>query len=252
MTMNSCPMYSQIDRHFAGTITPDAERTMREHMPTCDVCRDRYRRHLLAARLDPKALPAWERIARGLGQHTRFGGRTVRLGVMTAVAAAAAVGLFRVHAGPGDTFSSRGHSVSPTFASRVFVYDVPHGSPPRAAHEILRSGDELAFAYENGAAKRRLAIFGVDEHGHVYWFHPGWTREADDPVAIPIETGAGRHELPEAVLQRFDGERLEIRSVFLDDPISVRQIEGLLSSHPHGPLPLTGAIETSLTFSVLP
>jgi hypothetical protein len=54
------------------------------------------------------------------------------------------------------------------------------------------------------------------------------------------------------VLQRVDGGRLEIRSVFVDDPVSVRQIEALLRDNPHGPLPLPGAVETSLTLSVLP
>ncbi len=137
-------------------------------------------------------------------------------------------------------------------SSRVLVYDVRRGLPPVPAGDVLQNGDELAFAYENGAAKRRLAIFGVDEHGHVYWFHPAWTHETDDPVAIPIETDASRHELPEAVLQRFDGKRLEIRSVFVDDPISVRQIEALLQKAPQGVLPLPGAVESSLTLAVTP
>jgi hypothetical protein len=249
--MNGCTMRTHVDRHFAGTIAPDAERAMREHMPTCDACRDLYRRHLLLARLDPKALPAAERIARGLGLRTGLGVVATRLGIVTASAAAAAMVLFRLHPSAEGGFSSRGHPDALAASSRVFVYDVPRGSPPTPAREVVQNGDELAFAYENGAAKRRLAVFGVDEHGHVYWFHPAWTREADDPVAIPIESAAGRHELPEAVLQRFDGERLEIRSVFVDDPVSVRRIEALLRNHPHGPLPLAGAVETSLTLSVL-
>jgi hypothetical protein len=175
----------------------------------------------------------------------------MRLGLMTAAAAAAAL-LLRVHPGAGG-FSARGNvEAPPPPASRVLVYDVRRGLPPAPAGDVLQNGDELAFAYENGAAKRRLAVFGVDEHGHVYWFHPAWTREADDPAAIPIESDDKRHELPEAVLQRFDGRHLEIRSVFLDEPVTVRQIEALLRQNPRGVLPLAGAVETSLTLEVTP
>jgi len=249
--MKDCTMRVQVERHFAGTISPEAERTMREHVPACDSCHDLYRRHVLLARLDPKALSPDERIARGLGLRTRPRVVAMRVGSM-AVAAAAAILLLRVHP-TVDGFSSRGTlgALSPR-ATRVFVYDVRRGSPPAPAGSALRNGDELAFAYENGAAKRRLAVFGVDEHAHVYWFHPAWTREADDPVAIPIELDGERHELPEAVLQRFDGERLEIRGVFVDEPISVRQIEALVRRNPQGALPLPGAVETSLTLAVTP
>jgi hypothetical protein len=249
--MNGCTMWTHVDRHFAGTIAPEDERAMREHMPACDACRDRYRRHLLLARLDPQALPAAERIARGLGLRTARRVTATRLGVVMAAAAAAMV-VLRLHPGGADRFEARGHLTAPAPVSRVFAYDVRRGAPPVPAGDVLQNGDELAFAYENGAAKRRLAVFGVDEHGHVYWFHPAWTRETDDPVAVPIEMDDQRHELPEAVLQRFDGAHLEIRGVFVDEPVSVRQIESLLRDHPHGPLPLPGAVETSLTMAVSP
>lgn len=185
--MNSCLMRVQVDRHFSGTISPAAERAMREHLPTCNSCDDLYRRHLLLARLDPNALPSDERIARGLGLRTGPKVVAMSLGAAT-IATAAAILLLRVHPA-AEGFSPRGNIGAPSpRASRVFVYDVRPGSPPVPVGDVLRAGDELAFAYENGAAKRRLAVFGVDEHGHVYWFHPGWTREVDDPVAIPIET----------------------------------------------------------------
>jgi hypothetical protein len=250
--MNACTMRTHVDRHFAGTISPDAERAMREHLPTCDVCRDRYRRQLLLARLDPHPLPAEERIARGLGLRST-GGAAMPLGGLTLLAAAAAV-LVAVHVQPHATggFASRGQVGAPAPVSRVLAFEVRPGMPAVPAGGVLRIGDELVFAYENGAAKRRLAIFGVDEHGHVYWFHPAWTRESDDPVAVPIETDDRRHELPEAVLHRFDGRHLEIRSVFVDEPVSVRQIEGLLRDHPHDRLGLPGAVESSLVLTVLP
>jgi hypothetical protein len=249
--MNDCTMRAHVDWHFAGTILPRAERTMREHLSTCDSCRDLYRRHLLLARLDPRALPAEERIARGLGLRVRPRAVVMRLGVVAAAAAAAAL-LVMVHP-RGDGFSARGNVgalAEPT--SRVFAYDVDADKPPSIARDTLRSGHELAFAYENRAAKRWLVIFGVDEHGHVYWFHPGWSREDEDPVAIAVEVDDQRHELPEAIRQRFDGTHLEIRSLFVDQPISVREVEALLRQHPRGPLPIRGAVESSLSLTVVP
>jgi hypothetical protein len=250
--MNACTMRSKVDRHFAGTISPLAERAMREHLPTCTACRALYRHHLILARLDPQALSSEERIARGLGLRRPSRAGTV-ISIGAATAAAAAVALF-VGSGSGmDGFSARGKGVSPERPlSRVFVYDVRPGAAPELAGDAVRIGDELAFSYQNGASKRRLMIFGVDEHSHVYWFHPSWTNEVDDPVAIPIEADDKRHELPEAIRHRFDGAHLEIRSVFVDDPMTVRQVEALLQRKPNGALPIPGAVEHSISLAVAP
>ena len=114
-------------------------------------------------------------------------------------------------------------------------------------------GDELAFAYENGPGKTRLAVFGVeDANRRVYWYYPAWTQPDEDPVAIPVETDGRRHELPDAVRQVFDGPLLEIHALFLDAPLSVRRIEALFEEHPAGPLPIPGAVESVTTLSVTP
>jgi hypothetical protein len=250
--MNTCTMYDHVDRHFAGTISPNAERDLRGHLLTCEVCRLRYRRRLLLASLDPSAPSPEERIARGLGVRARRPGFAPQAWSAVAVAAAAAVLLLLRPA--THSFTARGNigTLPQPPTSRVFVYEIAPGQRPMAAGDTLRSGAEVAFSYENGAAKRRLVIFGVDEHGHVYWFHPAWTNEGDDPVAIPIEGDARRHELPEAIRQRFDGTRLEIRSVFVDDPLSVRQVEALLRQNPRGALPVPGAVESSVSLTVVP
>jgi hypothetical protein len=202
-------------------------------------------------------LPPEERVARGLG--LRAGSSPSALGELRAIgsvgllaaAVAAFVLLVRAHTA-SDGFTSRGTGAFAPPAPQVFVYDVRQGASPTPAGDALQAGDELAFAYENPSAKRRLLVFGVDEHGRVYWFHPAWTRDTDDPVAVPIETDGARHELPEAIRQPFDGARLEIRSVFVDEPVSVRRVEALLQQNPHGPLPIPGAIETSRTLRVTP
>ncbi|MCL2450960.1 MAG: hypothetical protein FWD17_18605 [Polyangiaceae bacterium] len=261
--MNNCSLASHVRRHFDGTISPEAEHAMRQHLPGCSSCRQAYRRHLLLARLDPSAMPARERLGRAIG----LGSNHQAARGWVALAAAAAVALIILPRMPlgqgaarpgapsdlsvpssGNEYALRGQPVEP--ASRVFVYEVPdHGRPVRVK-TTLRPDEGLAFAYENGRGKHRLAIFGVDEHGHVFWFHPAWTADTDTPVAIPIETDDRRHELPEAIRHDFDGAHLEIRSVFLDDAISVREIENMLKHTPSGPLPVAGAIESSLSLEV--
>jgi hypothetical protein len=249
--MNERRMRQHIERHFAGTIAPSDERAMREHLPGCDACRDLYRRYLVLAGLDPAALPAHDRIARGLGWKPP---RVLFHAVVAVPVAALVLCAFLARSGGTAGFSSRGGGVltreSPR--SRVFVYDVGEGQAPAPAGDSVGRRDELAFSYENAAGKRRLMIFGVDEHRRVYWFYPAWTDEADDPVAVPIATDAGRHELPEAIRHDYGGARLEIRSLFLDEPMTVRQIEALMKESSSGPLPIAGAIERSISLAVVP
>lgn len=251
--MSGCTERETIDRHFEGTISPARERAMREHLPTCAACTAYYERWLLLGRLDPSGLSPQARIGRGLGLGRRS--RVVvslRVAAVATIVSAAAALLLRVHAGTDAIgFTARGGTPR-TVVSRVFVYDVAPGKPAVPAAISIARGDELAFAYENGAAKERLMIFGVDEHRHVYWFYPAWTREADDPVAIPIARDAVRHELPEAVRHGFDGSRLEIRSLFVDEPITVTRVERLLRENPEGPLPIPSAVETPASFVLEP
>jgi hypothetical protein len=259
--VSACIERAAIARHFAGTLPPGEEHALREHLEGCAPCRLRYERHLLLSRVDPGALAAEERIARGLGLGVTKRpsvGRGVAAAV--AVAAAAAAALLLVVRAPHDAgFTARGakgratrdaqHEAGP----RLFLYDV-RGAAPRP----LRPGDdfprtgELALAYQNGIAKTRLMVYAVDEHAHVYWFYPAWTSDADDPVAVPIATDEGRHELPDAVRHPFDGAKLEVHALFLDAPVSVRQVEALVSKQPAGPLSLPGAVETMTPLSISP
>jgi Putative zinc-finger len=257
--MSPCPVRTSIDRHFEGTISPRDERRMREHLPACESCHEYYERHLVLARLDPAALPAEGRVGKGLGFGRRRFATVIPLGVIGTLAAAAALMLVVRSGGDPNGFSARGN-VSTAPASRVVVYDVQPGKAPILAGETIGRHDELAFAYENGAAKSRLMVFGLDEHRHVYWFYPAWTRESDNPVAVPIERGASRRELPEAVSQALDGALLEVHALFVDQPISVREVETLVrtqvpepsaSAAPPSPLPIPGAVESTVSFVVI-
>jgi hypothetical protein len=248
--VSRCSQRLSIQRHFEGTISPAEEHAMREHVPGCDACGAEYQRWLVLSKLDPEGLSAETRIGRALGFGPRPIGRVVPLSVISVVSMAAAF-LLCAHAGHGpDGFTARGAPHEPT--SQAFVYDVAANKGPALAGGRVGRKDELAFAYVNGAGKSQLMIFGVDEHQHVYWFYPAWTDAADNPAAIPIATDGARHTLPDAVRHDFDGASLDIRALFLDAPLHVRDVESLLQQHPTGPLPIPGAMESPAHLSVSP
>jgi hypothetical protein len=221
-----------IDAHFAGRAAPATEMTMRAHLPGCPDCRAFYRRHHLLARLDPAAVPAEERIGRGLGFRTRRGPsfrhwlrRLVIPFGATAVAAAALL----IVARPGANIApvARGaNAMTARAPQHLLVYRfAPGARTPALLQGSMRSGDELAFAYTNPSGRRYLAIFGVDEQRHVYWFHPAWRAGAPAPAALPAAAGPGPHELPEAIQHAVVGQRLTIHALFADRAVGVEEIE---------------------------
>jgi len=242
-----------IAAHFAGAGTPAAEREMRAHLPVCDQCHGYYEQNLLLSTLDPAGLPREARLAWGLGLRParspgRFGFGW--LGLSGAAVAALLIvaftggGLTRRGGPRGDAESApppgqvavRGGpaSVAAARAPEVQIYRFARGGRPGAAAErageVVHAGDELAFAYRNPAGRGRLLVFAVDEHGHVYWYHPGWSDAAANPTAVPISAEPGLHELPAAVLHKFDGERIMIHALFTDRELSVRQIESAVAA----------------------
>ena len=260
MKSPTCIMHRQVDAHFTGTITPDDERAMRAHLSSCEDCHARYRRRLVLAKLDPQALSADVRIAQGLGlrkeqARTRF----VWPAAGAFLAAAATLLLLLRAPHPGDGFAARGEDGGPRVeqvvrASPLHVYRVPskeEGSVgPVPVFETVHRHAELAFAYENSDRKKYVMIFAVNEDGRVYWFYPGWTSPTDNPRAIAITAEAGLHELPDAVVHRFDGARLEIHALFLDEPMTVREVEQAASSA--GTLSVRGGVDHVERFGVVP
>jgi hypothetical protein len=206
-----------VDRHFDGGLSPAEEAAMRAHLPSCARCQRRYERRLLLARLDPRTAPAEDRLAAGLGfAPRRRAPAALRWGAL-AVAAAAVVLFVGTRA---EEPRSRGVGARPA----LLVYRVTNAGAEATGASIL-AGDELAFAYANPSNRRYLLIYGVDEHGHVYWFHPGWPEGGPPPSAVAARPGAGPHELPEAVRHRFDGRRLRIISVLTDERLDVGAFE---------------------------
>jgi hypothetical protein len=235
-----------IDGHFSGRGSPAGEREMRQHLVGCADCRGHYGRRLRLAALDPEvALPARERLARGLGLAAAGAGaaRGWRAGALSLSAAAGVAMLALALLGhraslraplrvPLDAPSAaRGGPAAPR--GQLLAYEIAPGGAARPALSAVRSGSALAFAYANIAHKRRLMVFAVDGERRVYWYSPAWQRAAENPVAVDIAQDDAIHELPQAITHRFGrggtAARLQIFGVFLDRPMSVREMEALVA-----------------------
>ncbi|HVJ20274.1 MAG TPA: hypothetical protein VM686_32890 [Polyangiaceae bacterium] len=222
---------SLIRAHFDLNISPGDEREMRLHLAECTECSVWYERHLLIATLDPKAPNAQRRLASGLGLKSKAGqGFSLQLGF--ALAAVAALVLLLVK--KPEEFAARGGEQGAELA-QVFVYRVEPGRAGQAVASTIRASEELAFAYVNAAGFSKLMIFGEDEHGHVYWYHPAWSNEAHNPRSIAIGSGPELRELPESIAHDIDGKSLKIRAIFSNHELSVREVEKLLAEQRANP-----------------
>ena len=240
-----------IDAHFSGTIAPGEERRMREHLTRCPSCRKYYGRHLVVAKLDPSALGAEARIARGLGLKARKTRIVLQSAVLTgALAAALLVAVPFARTSPG-TFTARG--LPSTHEAELFAY---RANPAQrlADGATIHATDDLEFAYTNPHGYRRLLVYGVDDRLRVYWYFPAWTDPATEPRAISITSGPGLRELSEAIRHDLEGGALTIHAVFLDDDVSVRQVEAMVAASrgPADALPLERAHDEHLTLRVEP
>lgn len=235
---------AQIRRHFAGSISPRAERTLRLHLSDCPSCRAEYEKYLVLAEIDPAALSTEERIGRGLGLRPR----AVAVGFPLLAGAAVTVTVVAVAFGVPFTTAERGGDPhGREFAARgtarandeFVVYRIRAGSPPERGPRRMRKDDELAFAYTNPSGFSHLLVFGVDSRNDVHWYHPAWSDADATPRAISIAKGGELRELPEAVVQKLEGPTLRVFAVFTNEPLDVREVEGSLASDEPGRASLT-------------
>jgi hypothetical protein len=242
--LTACECEGSVEKHFSGGLDVDEERALRAHLPGCNLCRARYHRHLLLEALDPAASPVAARLARGLGLAFRGGARgraraAWSLGVLLPLAGVAALLLvWARHPAPGNSgagFQSRGAARAELHAFRLAT-----GRAPRVLGDRLGSREELAFAYKNPTGRRYLLVFAVDEHRHVYWYHPAWSDERSTPTAVPIERGPETIELPEGIAHAYDGQRLVLHTLFTDRAVSVREVEELVRTDDAARLGLLG------------
>jgi hypothetical protein len=166
---------------------------------------------------------------------------------MTSAAAAACLALLAT--GQGVRRSERDFGVrglaSDGTGPALEIYRVTGDGATKPADGWMAAGDELAFAYRNPTGFTRLMIFGVDDRGDIYWFHPAWTDANQDPVAVPINAGVGPFELPEAIQHQVRGGRLRIVALFTNTAASVRSLEETWRSARRDP-PGSAHIEASL------
>jgi hypothetical protein len=241
----TCANARLVDLHFSLRIAPAEERALRSHLVDCEGCRERYRRQLLLARLDPRAPAPADRLARGLG--LRPGSRRRRFLLALATSGSVAMAALALWPRADAGFTPRG---APGHVPSVIVYRVVAKGPAQPVAGTIAASDELAFAYRNPRGHKYMMVFGVDEHRHVYWYHPAWTDPARDPAAVPIQPGTQLVELPEAISHSLDGSRLTIYALLLDDPVHVREVEDRLS---RGTAPVAArSDEESLTLDVHP
>ncbi len=234
LTMNACEESHRwlIDGHFAGRLSRAKEARLRAHLPDCPSCRESYETYLVAEQLDPKGANPRARLgialglpktsaSAGLGRGSRFG-----LG-MLALASVAGLVLFLTR-GPTsqNDFMPRG-SVTGTSSSDLdlAVFRVKGDRESQRVRDRVSARDELAFAYRNERGKAFLMIFAVDTAGRVAWYHPEWTDPASNPKAISITKQVGFKELPEAVRQPLQGDRIALHALFMDSAVDVRSIE---------------------------
>jgi hypothetical protein len=243
-----CRMRAVVDAHFEARISPSRERKMRAHLPECADCRAYYERHLLLARIMPDAPSAERRLRHGLG--LRLPGRgSPRFMVAAAAFSTLVFAIWSASVHHGGKFTARG---APNAAAQLIVFRVAHGRAPEPARGSMSASDELSFAYRNASDRRRLLVFGVDEHRRVYWYHPAWTDEREDPHAITIESDGRPHELGAAILQPLDGRVLRIYGIFTNRDLSVREVEALEKKRARvsDPFALPDATESVLELAV--
>ena len=248
-----CPQRRLVDRHFATRIRPADELALRAHLPDCARCRTYYERHLSYAELVPGRPRMAERLAVGLGVGAappapapeRLPSRLTWL----ATSAAAAACLALLVTGPVGRRAERDFGVrglaSDGTGAALEIYRVTGDRTTKPTDGWMAAGDELAFAYRNPTGFTRLMIFGVDDRGGIYWFHPAWTDPSQDPVAVPINAGMGPFELPEAIQHQVGGSQLRIVALFTNTAASVRSLEETWRGARSDP-PGSARVETSL------
>lgn len=237
-------------QHFSGSISLSRERLLRAHLPTCASCRVRYARHMLLAELDPCSKGPKDRLGAALGLTVSNQPRRAYLSSAFRVVAAASIMTAllvtiyraRLHREVQE-FAARGPAAVSVGSPELLAYRVRDSERPVPLVDSMLDDDRLAFAYVNPEGTRRLMIFGVDEHRHVYWYFPGWLDPAETPRALTIQRETHAIELPEAIRHSLDGQELIIVGLFTDEDLSVRDVEQMVlssSASPPAVLPRLG------------
>ena len=234
-----CSRTVMVDTYFDHGLPPPEAHALYEHIPACASCRERYNRQLVLESLLPESTGPKARLRTTLDIPASRTVLTSRRwwGPAAAVLAMAACALLFVRRPRDDAgFHARGDATS--LAPRLDVYRL-QGSAPSYVVDVVGRQDELAFTYTNPTGKKRVLVFAVDEHRHVYWYYPAWTRADETVTSIPIVTTREPVELKEGVTHDFDTSRVRIYGVFTDEAMTTREVEARLAKAP----PLTTKLD---------
>jgi hypothetical protein len=225
----NCAWSARIDAHFERRTGVEEERLMREHVTTCVACRERYRRWLLYEKLALPEEARAERLAAPFGVRLSRRAWLPRLLVPSLALAAGLAGLVALvpREAAESEFRPRGGGSTNQHGS-LELYRVAGGRSVRCEGELHR-GESLAFTYSNPSQQRYLMVFVTDEHSRVYWLAPVWSVPSETPRAVAISGSATPTEFRQATQHDFLGTQLRVRALFLDEPLTVREVEALLS-----------------------
>lgn len=258
--MNACEneFHPSIDRHFARKLSRAREARLRAHLPTCSACRAYYEGQQLVEKLDPSGGNPRDRLAAALGLPALASSPPLRwrLAAVVLVGAVACVLLLAKTRAPGDDFIARGTVTGlPSAGLDVAVYRMKNPRESERVGERVLARDELAFSYRNEVGKAFLMIFAVDVAGRVTWYHPAWTEPSSNPEAVPITKQIGFKELPEAIRNPLQGDKITLHALFMDRALDVRSVEQRVANA--GSIakladPAAGEIDRTLVLKVIP
>jgi hypothetical protein len=263
-------------RHELGDLSVNDSDALDAHLPGCPACRARagavarmladlkaaaralpddggaFRRRVRAALAEAAAAPpapAGADAGRPAAAPARRPGPLPghRWPLLALVASVALVpALLAVQQRPGGgarplpgSFGARGDGAARAAATGAEVLLVRDGRPLPVGGQTLRPADALAVRVGNrGARPLYLMAFGVDAAGEVHWLYPPYRDPASDPRALRIEAGAPPRLLDELVAP--DGAAagpLQLYTLLLPAPLTVRAVERRLAAHAGRPVP---------------
>jgi hypothetical protein len=212
----------RVERAFAGGNLAAGALGMRAHLAGCPLCRERYRRQLIAeAALPDGEERAGERLWREVERVAARPHPARPWLISLALATAAAAVLMIARPTPPVARGPAGAALAPS----LHVFRASESGVEPVAGQI-HAGDGLLFAYSNpGSAYSHLMVFAADQRGHVYWYYPAYQREGEDPRAVAIEPYRTGVELREVIRQPLPPGPLRLYALFLSTAEPVSAIE---------------------------
>ena len=255
--------------YLVGEVTRSQTEVIEEHLSLCGVCRKELEsmREIVSTIVKPSDLKDRDylpdirrRIDIGDFEHPR-GSRKwpfiAAAGVVLVMLATLVVSL--VQSGKTDDEFTVKSDLAPIMEQDRWVgiqaFKVGDSGTPAALEDSHRKSDYLIFSYTNLGERpyEFMMIFAVDGKGQVYWFHPAYTQEGDDPASIKISKDAERVELREKVRHDYPEGRLWIYGLFTNEPMKVSSIEKMMKTTAPGKrLPIEGSAQHILTLEVKP